>query len=258
MDALSLDSPVDPRTVQFLIRLYAVTGRDELMERAGLALAAALRDYDIASSVRDRSAWLEMFVDARALADDPRVAGAVADLTASLQADWTVGPVADAGAALDACLRAASLDEHQTLAAAAIDQLERIVRAAYRPGTVIGTCADQIQMAAALLSAYQLSSRLPYPMLAEELVAAARPLMEKESNFAMSCQAARVLCRLAVLHGDEDYRRAAIVAPQSDYWREAETILERQSAEAERLGAAGAIYGVALLELESSHPHTND
>ena len=257
VDASGLDGCAEPRCVQFLLRFYAMTGRDDLAERAGLSLAAALRDYRAASSVRDRSAWVEVFVDARGLAEDTRVADAVADLTESLRADWTESSIADRAAAVDGCLRAAALPEHRALAAGAIDQLESLVRSAYRPGSGVGAYADQIGVAGALLSAYQLSGRLPYPMLAEELIAAAGPVLANE-EFAVSCQTARVLCRLALLHGDDDYRRAAIVAPRADYRRDAEAILERWSAEADRRGAAGAIYGVALLELESTHLHAND
>ncbi|HEX7137585.1 MAG TPA: hypothetical protein VF219_07055, partial [Vicinamibacterales bacterium] len=119
--------------------------------------------------------------------------------------------------------------------------------------------ADQIALAGALLSAYQLSGRLPYSMLAEELVAAARPFMENEYDFTTACHAVRALCRLAALHDDEHYRRTAVVAPSSDYRREASTLLERLSDEAARRdAAAAAIYGVALLELESSNPNAND
>jgi hypothetical protein len=248
-----LDRCAEPRCVQFLFRLYAMTGRDDLEERTGLSLAAALRDYGQASSIQDRSAWLEVFVEAWALTEDARVAGAVADLIESVRAGWTAGSIAERAAGVDACLRAAALPEHRDVAAEAIDQLEGIVRPAYRPGSGVGAFADQIGVAGALLSAYQLSGRLPYPMLAEELIAAAGPVLANE-EFTVSCQAARVLCRLALLHGDDDYRRAAIVAPRADYRRDAEAILERRSVEADRLGAAGAIYGVALLELESTHP----
>ncbi|HEY7286064.1 MAG TPA: hypothetical protein VH497_11505 [Vicinamibacterales bacterium] len=252
-NALSREDGLDPRSVQFLLRLYATTGRDDLADAAGLALAAALRDYATAPSPVDRSAWLETFVDARALADDPRVGEAIACLAAELRGAWTDGSVVVAASALDACVRAAMLDEHRSLAQPAVDQLERIVKASYRPGSGVGHCADQITLAGALLSAYQLSGRLPYSMLAEELVAAARPFMENECDLTTACHAVRALCRLAALHSDDHYRRAAVVAPSSDYRREAVTLLERRSDEA-ALGdaAAAAIYGVALLELESS------
>jgi len=259
LNSLSLDEGVDPRSVQFLLRLYFKTGRDDLTERTGLALAAALRDYPLAASVLEQSAWLETLVDAHTLADDPRVAAAIAELTGALRAGWTGEPVAVAAAALDACLRAAMLDAHRPLAQPAIDELERIVKVAYRPGHGVGAGADQIAMAGALLSAYQLSGRLPYSMLAEELVAAARPRMENECDFTTACRAARVLCHLAALHDDEHYRRTAVVAPSSDYRREADAIFDRWSDEAQRRGAGGAaIYGVALLELESSNPNAND
>jgi hypothetical protein len=258
-DALSLEDGVDPRSVHFLLRLYLETGRDDLMERAGLALAAALRDYPFAVATLEQSAWLETFVDAYALADDPRVAEAISQLTPMLRAAWASASVAESAAALDVCLRAAMLEAHRSLAQPAIDELERIVKMVYRPGSGVGVCADQISMAGALLSAYQLSGRLPYSMLAEELVAAARPLMENECDLRTACHAARVLCHLAVLHDDEHYRRTAVVAPSSDYRREAAAILDRWSDEAMRARADdAAIYGVALLELESSNPNAND
>jgi len=257
--ALSRDSALDPRGVQFLLRMYARTGREDLAEHAGLALAAALRDYSTASSPLEQSAWLDTFVDASSLADDPRVAEAITRLTGELRTAWTAGTVAVAAAALDACVRAAMLDEHRSLAQPAIDQLERIVRSAYRPGSGVGRCADQITLAGALLSAYQLSGRIPYSMLAEELVAAARPFMDDECDFTIACHAVCALARLAALHGDEHYRRTAVVAPSSDYRREASTLLERWSDET-AIGdaAAAAIYGLALLELESSNLNAND
>jgi hypothetical protein len=258
VQAMRIDDRVDPRSVQFLLRLYATTGRDELAEPAGLSLAAALRDYAGATSAVEQAAWLELFVDARVLADDGRLVHAIGILSAGLRAAWNGQPVAVAAAAIDACLGAARFDEHRALAQPAIDQLEQLVRVAYKPGSGAGTLADQIAIAGALLAAYRLSGRLPYPMLAEELVAAARPLMENEYDFACACHMVRVLCSLAALHGDESYRRAAVIAPSSDYRLEAEAILERAAADAERRGAAAAIYGLALLELESSHFDAND
>ena len=258
-DSFSPEDGVDPRSVHFLLRLYFETGRDDLSERAGLALAAALRDYPMAVATLEQAAWLETFLDAHALADDPRIAEAISRLTGTLRAASASESVAEAAAALDVCLRAAMLDAHRSLAQPSIDELERIVKMAYRPGSGVGVCADQIAMAGALLSAYELSGRLPYSMLAEELVAAARPLMENECDRRTACRAARVLCHLAVLHDDEHYRRTAVVAPASDYRREATSILDRWSDEATQTGAAdAAIYGVALLELESSHPNAND
>jgi hypothetical protein len=257
--SLSVEDGVDAHSVNFLLRLYLETGRDDVMERAGLALAAALRDYPLAVETLEQSAWLETFVDAHALADDQRVAEAVSHLTGVLRGAWASESVAHAAVALDACLRAAMLDAHRSLAQPAIDELERIVKIAYRPGRGVGVCADQIAMAGALLSAYRLSGRLPYSMLAEELVAAARPLMENECDFPTACHAARVMCHLAALHDDEQYRRTAVVAPSSDYRRDVAAILDRWSDEAmRRCTADAAIYGVALLELESSNPNAND
>jgi hypothetical protein len=257
VDALLADGCVGPHGGLLLLRLYTATGGDELMDHAGLALAAGLRDHAAVTSASEQAAWLELFVEARTIADDDRVSAAIAHLVGTLQAAWTVDSVADAAAALDACLFAANHDEHRTLAAAAIDQLERVIGRSYRPGQGVGTHADQIQMSAALLTAYHLAHRLPYAMLAEELVAAAGS-PGADADFTDACHAVRVLARLAALHDDAEYRQAAVIAPQSNYRRDAWAVLERHAAEAERLGAAGAIYGVALLELESSNLNTHD
>jgi hypothetical protein len=60
------------------------------------------------------------------------------------------------------------------------------------------------------------------------------------------------LSRLAALHDDPDYRAAAVMVPAADYRADARRLLAAQAAEAMRRGAGGAIYGVALLELESA------
>ena len=66
----------------------------------------------------------------------------------------------------------------------AIDQLERVVGGGYRPGDGLvarsatasrrrGSVADHVRGASALLTALELTGRLPYSMLAEELIAIA-------------------------------------------------------------------------------------
>jgi len=58
-----------------------------------------------------------------------------------------------------------------------------------------------------------------------------------------------VLCRLAALHADEQYRGAAVMAPDADYRADADRML---SAQAERALAGGldvaAAYGLAVGE----------
>jgi hypothetical protein len=101
-----------------------------------------------------------------------------------------------------------------------------------------------------LLVAYQISGRLPYAMLAEELIQRSRTAAS--ADFVVACEAARVLSRLAVLHDDPDYRAAAVIVPAADYRADAARLLAAQASEAMRRGAGGAIYGVARLELESA------
>src|SRR6516165_4539333 len=100
-------------------------------------------------------------------------------------------------------------------------------------------------------------------MLAEELMAIARrfrirqePNAMTRTSSSMSCEAARVLCRLALLHDNLDYRRRAIIAPDADYRADAARVLD---ALADGLASTHgmpsdlssvAIYGVARLELD--------
>jgi len=150
--------------------------------------------------------------------------------------------------AVDACLRAADVggDRAGPLIAAAIDELERIVGESYEPGEGIGDYADHIRAAAALITAYDVTGRLPYAMLAEELMQASTR-MSAGRGFAIECEAARVFCRLAALHDDEDYRAAAVIAPDANYRADASRMLTALSRRARAEGAP--IYGLALSEL---------
>jgi hypothetical protein len=77
--------------------------------------------------------------------------------------------------------------------------------------------------------------------------------------FLISCEAVRVLCRLAALHENLDYRRRAIIAPDADYRAEAARVLDALADELTPHGIppdlrSAAIYGVARLELDSQVP----
>ena len=71
-------------------------------------------------------------------------------------------------------------------------------------------------------------------MLAEELVAIGSRNIHADAAVPIHCEAARVLCRLAALHDDADYRRAAVIAEGADYRDEAARILAVQSRRARR------------------------
>jgi len=231
---------------RFLLREYIATGREDLRDALGVALAQALASRGDATTPQ-RAALLTLLVEAAPLADDERVLTAAADLVAELRGEWPsdlarVG-LAAATASVEACLRASALFDPPTIVPPALDELERIVAVAYRPGEGLSGALDaHASAASALLTAFEITGRLPYSMLAEELV----------QRHADDCETARVLCRLAALHDNPDYRAAAVVAPGADYHAEAARILADRGAQA--LAAPtddAARYGIALRELMS-------
>jgi hypothetical protein len=253
LEAIARDDAVDAFALLFLLRRFQATGRDDLNDALGIALASALARHTSDSSTFDRAAWLQLFAEATSVSDDERLAEATRALMVSLRGDWNLPAAAieSTAASVDACFHAAGFPDARALVAEAVDRLERLVACAYSPGDGMrgGGFADQVRSASALLSAYELSGRLPYSMLAEELMQAAQRVTS--SDFMLNCEAARVLCRLAALHGDASYRAAAVIAPGVDYRVEAERLLSAQSTEACRRGAGAGIYALAALELES-------
>jgi len=194
------------------------------------------------------------------------VLGCVGMLADGLRAAWPADASdADAfaacAAAVDACLRASGVCDPSGIVPPAVDELERIVGAAYRPGAGLvlprtdadarsvhdGAARAHVACASALLTAFDLTARLPYSMLAEELMQGPRRAVNGRMD--VDCAAARVLCRLATLHDDADYRKAAIVAPDADYRADAARLL-RSHQERARTGQVSdaACFGVALDE----------
>src|SRR5205823_1361079 len=111
-----------------------------------------------------------------------------------------------------------------------------------------GGFGDHVRAAAALLTAYGITARLPYSMLAEELMQGSRGDISSSDDFVLSCEAVRVLSRLAALHADPEYRGAAVIASEADYRADAEHVLSRWAATAVRGHAAAALYALALGE----------
>jgi len=244
-----LTRPPDPIALVFLLRQFAATDRDAIRDRLGEALTDALAHHTGEAAPAQRAAWLLLFREAAALSSDERLAAAAVGLTDSLRRDWrSRANVADAMYAVDACLRAADVggDRAGPLIAAAIDQLERIVGDSYQPGEGIGDYADHVRAAAALMTAYDVTGRLPYAMLAEELMQASARVSAGH-DFTIECEAARVFCRLAAVHDDDDYRAAAVIAPGADYRADASRMLAALSPRARSEDAP--IYGLALSEL---------
>jgi hypothetical protein len=250
LDELATGAAIDAVGLSFLLRRYYAKGSADLSDALGPALSRALAAHTADATTTARAGWLTLFVDAIALSDDESLRVAAAQLVFSLQREWaTAIRVGDAAASLEACLRASDLPEARAFVPEAIDELERIVGRAYEPGEGLngGDPRDHILAASALLTAYDISGRLPYSMLAEELTRSViRDL--PAGNFRMSCDAGRVLCRLAALHDDAAYIAAAVVAPHADYRGDAERILAPHAPMALGSGAAGAVYGLAISE----------
>jgi uncharacterized protein YyaL (SSP411 family) len=251
------------------LRRYAATFRDDLRDALGSALARALEAASVERDSRRCSEWLVLFVEASALADDDRLRPAADALAGALRALWpSRGDVSPAMRSVDACLSAASDDNANALVPAAIDELERVVGLAYAPGEGLthaihdpsgeaGDLGDHVAAISALLTAHAVTGRLPYSMLAEELMQFARRTWWDEvrggfpanpAHFVSSCESVRVLCRLAALHEDADYRKAAVVARQSDYADDARRTLESLGLSYRSQGLDAALYGIALDE----------
>lgn len=257
----SRGGPMDPAALTFLLRRYAATGRDDVRLAVEQGLTAAL-ESNLNADAPPSPEWIRMFAEAATVTDDDRIAEAIVAGVSGLRRSWpSRGSIAGAMRTIDACLataRVAAIDARESTAAA-IDELERIVCSVYSPGERIahsltspddpdGDLDDHVASAASLLTAYLVTGRLPYSMLAEELTESARPLMTS-GPFAARCEGARVMCRLAALHADESYRAAAVLAPERDYLGDARRLVDALGApDAEALDAVG-IYALAVDDL---------
>ncbi len=248
--AIAREEPLTPAAVTVLLRHYVAHGRDEVATGLSAALTFALdrRPSDTLSD--DRPAWLSAFVEAQSVSDDERIGVEVAALADALRREWPArGGVAQAMRSIAACLDAAGIAPRvhkdptvdDGLLAAAIDELGRIVGRAYEPGEGLsrapgsdarGTLEDHVHTAVALLAGYRVTGRLPYSMLAEELMRFARrcwwsdeagcfletdaPEAATDALVAVNCDAVRVLSRISALHADPEYRQAVVVADGSE------------------------------------------
>ncbi len=173
-----------------------------------------------------------------------------------------------------------SLDD-PSLVELALSSLERVVLVLYRPGAglahyytdrphVRGLLVDQVRAAWSLVTAARLTGRVPYVMLAEELMQYARRtlwdqarggffdrsvpvaedgdiglLAERIKPLDTNCEAARALAALATL------------SERAEYGEWARQTLASQTLVYRKHGAHGAAYGLAALELapdSRTHP----
>src|SRR4029453_4282975 len=93
----------------------------------------------------------------------------------------------------------------------------------------------QVRAASARLTAFEITGRLPYSMLAEELMqtaARAAPDEADADTIVVHCEAARVLCRLAPRPAAPGPPSSAVIAADADYRGDAARILAAQSTRA--------------------------
>jgi hypothetical protein len=256
--------------VRLLLRRYAATGRDDILHALEHALTRALEAWPQAPQ-DEFAGWLMLFAEAAAVSEDDRVREAAGGLVVRLRESWgRERRIAVGAAGVDACLRAEAAGLEGASLQAAIDELERLVGAAYEPGEGLSRgaanvrLADHVSAASALLTAYECTARLPYSMLAEELMQfVARTLGEGDEAgfldgetaskpFALNCEAASVLHRLDSLHRSAEYREAAVVAPSADYGRDAERLLRWLAPQVPEAGLGGAVYGLAAAGLDAA------
>ncbi len=236
-----------PAGALLLLRRYLRSGDAVFRDAVSCALAQGVE----ASAFEPL--WIEPLAEAAAFADDDRVLEAVDRTAAALLAPQQHAlPVADAMRRIDAGFRATALVPNQGLLESAVDQLEAIVGRSYEPGAGVGASsrAGEIWTATALLSGYAVTGRLPYAMLAEELVRFAQSAESNTTTPELSDAAAfaRVLLGLAALHRDPDYRHAAVIAPDADYDAAAGRLLDRYAVRGRNAGADAALYALAVDE----------
>jgi uncharacterized protein YyaL (SSP411 family) len=243
-DALS------PSALLFLVRRYLAASEPDVSGVLGYALAGALAQPFDDSTTPERAAWLRAFVEAIAVSEDPRLAETARDLIAGLAAEWpSLTRIGDAAPSIEAGLVASPLVDPQELVPHAIDELERIVGSVYHPGQRVGDVADHVCLASALLTAYEATGRLPYSMLAEELMQVLR--VYPQQDFTVGCDAVRVWSRLAALHDDEAYRSSAVIKGDAAYRADALRMLEQLSTALDDPRVDAARYGLALDEFHA-------
>jgi hypothetical protein len=248
--ALDAGAPLTPAALEFLVRRFRDTGADAIPRALGLPLAAALTGPLEDEPLDTRARWLSALAAVAAVSSDPRIRDAGCGLAGGLQAACTSERRVRAVCSAIAALVEARDLVGPAIAARAIDALEQVVAAGYRPGRGMSAhldderdgsadAADQAGAAAALLAAHGATGRLPYAMLADELMQVAFRLRWEER--AMST-AVRVCCGLSRLHRAPDFRASAVVS-ELDYETKADDLIAAMSVESD-----AAAYGLALAE----------
>lgn len=223
---------VSAAAVTFLVRRYLAAPSLTLHGVLANLIDPALAQFEGEADVRVRIRWLGAFSDAVVLTTDESMTHLVGDLLPD-----------------------------------ALDDLERFVRAVYEPGEgAIGHGIDgQALLALSLLTAFDLSGRVPYAMLAEELLqpivrqcpAGAAPGAESGAEsgnvqLAVRGQVAQLCYRMSALRRDPDYRTHAVVAPRERYEETADALLEHMTPDDNDV-ASVAERGLALADRFALH-----
>jgi hypothetical protein len=266
--------------LRLILHGFASTGREDLRAALGPALGGSLVASDDAVAETAGPDRLLLLAEAVEVSDDGALRDDVARLADACRVAWpSRGTVARAVAEVEACLTAGAVLSAPSLVAAAVDELERVIGHVYEPGEGVartistrsrtpGDLRDQVVAASALLRAHAITDRLPYAMLAEELMTCAvrgwwneqhgafaqdvdasdRSGVSHLSGFTTNCDAARVLLHLAALHADLDYRTMGAVGQQVDYADRADRTLSSLDGVYQQFGADSAPYGLAIEE----------
>jgi hypothetical protein len=279
LQELARGEAVSADGLRVILHGFAATGREDLRDALGPALGGSLMTAaDSAEPVG--SDGLLLLAEAVEVSDDGALRDEVARLADACRQAWPGrGTVARAAAEIEACLTAGAVLSAAPIVAASVEELERVIGHAYEPGEGVsrtistrsrtsGGLHDQVAVASALLRAHAVTDRLPYAMLAEELMTWAvrgwwdephgtfsaggempdRAGSSALSGFITTCGAARVLCQLAGLHRDDEYRAMAAVGQQIDYGERARRTLSSLDEVYQQFGADSAPYGLAIEE----------
>jgi hypothetical protein len=279
LQGLTRGEAVGADGLRLILHGFAATGREDLRDALGPALGGSLVSPDDAGETAGPDRLL-LLAEAIEVSDDDALRDDVARLADGYREAWpSRGTVARAVAEIEACLTAGAVLSAAPVVAAAVDELERVIGHAYEPGEGVsrtistrsrtaGDLRDQVVAASALLRAHAVTDRLPYAMLAEELMTWAvrgwwneqqgvftanfnlpeRPGSSDRRGFIVNCDAARVLCYLAALHADDEYRQMAVVGQQVDYADRAQRTLSSLDEVYQQFGVDSAPYGLAIEE----------
>jgi uncharacterized protein YyaL (SSP411 family) len=216
------------------------------------------------------------FASQRADEDYYGVSGSIRETLEAPPVDRTLFTDANAQAAI-AWLRIGAAANRPDLQRFAVQSLEHVLLATYRPGAGVahwndedaarGLLTDQVWASWALLHLHEVTGSDTYPMLAEELMRTALHTLRDEETggfrdrtpspddvgmladplepLALNCLAARVLVRLARLTGQAELNRAATAA------------LASQTGVYRSHGPAAAPYALAVADLVEPVPDSD-